>query len=414
MISVQIISTILSGERDVNKLTDLVFHFRHPERNGRKINSNERDAIKKWTDIRNTFTKPFIDKLSTVQAAGNINSSQPITVDNTYRKSSENSEVYLDPKTYIDRAKNITYKGIKVNAIYRPVEHQIKDENGLIIACISEAEGGFDTVNLYDKGIISWGIMQWTIHAGSLQGLLLFIKSKTTKSVWNEIFPNIDIDDDKNFIASGIRYSVRQKDELMKRFRGKNSGRDNFEDYDVKTMRPWAELFARAGRRYDVQVLQMEYAKKRIAEALNEKLGPSLKRLQKIKTEGKEYKFRKYIKLEATETAYDLPVRTYIGSSIKGKMLYVGMWVNNPSWAKIKFFEALNDYEKEYGKIKNTKITKMAQDRLSDIFEQVLRQTTVGNWGDKKAKAKDKKKKSRTEKLMIKFNELIAKFPGLR
>src|SRR5204863_2171878 len=49
--------------------------------------------------------------------------------------------------------------------------HGVKHSGGDVSAAIyavSNVEGRYDSVRTYDAGILSFGIMQWTLHAGSL------------------------------------------------------------------------------------------------------------------------------------------------------------------------------------------------------------------------------------------------------
>ena len=66
-----------------------------------------------------------------------------------------------------------------------------------ILGAVIDVEGNYDTVNMYDVGILSWGISQWTLHQGSLQKALYFIRTELMKQgkseLWNKLFPNVDV-----------------------------------------------------------------------------------------------------------------------------------------------------------------------------------------------------------------------------
>jgi hypothetical protein len=51
---------LAQGVRDENRLTDLVFHGRHPERGGRPLTAGERDLIREWLEIRDTQVRPLL------------------------------------------------------------------------------------------------------------------------------------------------------------------------------------------------------------------------------------------------------------------------------------------------------------------------------------------------------------------
>jgi N-acetylmuramoyl-L-alanine amidase len=52
------------GLRDVNEITNLIFFARHPEMNGRKIDSHETALAQEWIDVRDTVVRPALDRLS--------------------------------------------------------------------------------------------------------------------------------------------------------------------------------------------------------------------------------------------------------------------------------------------------------------------------------------------------------------
>jgi hypothetical protein len=58
--STAIIFAISYGIKDKNVLTDLIFHARHPERRGKRIQGNEQALVKEWWDIKNRLVEPAI------------------------------------------------------------------------------------------------------------------------------------------------------------------------------------------------------------------------------------------------------------------------------------------------------------------------------------------------------------------
>jgi hypothetical protein len=53
-------SAIRGGVQDENRLTDMVFNARHPERQGRRLQPNEQSLIKEWLDIRERLVRPAL------------------------------------------------------------------------------------------------------------------------------------------------------------------------------------------------------------------------------------------------------------------------------------------------------------------------------------------------------------------
>jgi hypothetical protein len=58
--STAIIFAISHGIKDKNILTDLIFHARHPERRGKRIQGNEQALVKEWLDIKNRLVEPAL------------------------------------------------------------------------------------------------------------------------------------------------------------------------------------------------------------------------------------------------------------------------------------------------------------------------------------------------------------------
>jgi GH25 family lysozyme M1 (1,4-beta-N-acetylmuramidase) len=61
------------GERDENRLTNLAFHARHPELQGRRLRADERSLIREWLDIRDRLTRPALSAFP----AGRVTSAIP-------------------------------------------------------------------------------------------------------------------------------------------------------------------------------------------------------------------------------------------------------------------------------------------------------------------------------------------------
>lgn len=60
--SAMVSRAIAGGERDENKLTNLVFHTRHPELGGRAIRRGERNLANEWLSIRNNIVRPALSR----------------------------------------------------------------------------------------------------------------------------------------------------------------------------------------------------------------------------------------------------------------------------------------------------------------------------------------------------------------
>ncbi|CAN5380974.1 hypothetical protein BH23BAC1_BH23BAC1_05090 [soil metagenome] len=292
-------------------------------------------------------------------------------------------------------------KGLKVNSTKRLDKDQIHNESDIIIACVSEVEGGFDTVNMYDRGIISWGIMQWTAHAGSLQKFMAYIKPKFLQNLglsnWQKAFGGLDINNNNHFTFKGEEYPVTKNNlPLIKLFR--NSNDTNLIHYNSETAKYWATVFALAGRHNFLRKMQMEYTALEIEKAVKYNLGKFLLKVKQIP------KYTEYISLKPDQLPqFERPVNAYVGNNLKTRMLYFGMWTNNPTWSIIKLFHAVESFmiRKKISNGNSQQWPSGWEKEFADEYENTLRKTTVGYWGDEKAKKN--KRESRTCKLMKRF-----------
>ena len=48
------------GERDENRLTDVIFYARHPEYQGRRIQRSEQQMAREWMAIRDSIVRPVL------------------------------------------------------------------------------------------------------------------------------------------------------------------------------------------------------------------------------------------------------------------------------------------------------------------------------------------------------------------
>src|SRR5262245_4595193 len=74
-------AAIEGGQRDENRLADLIFFARHPERDGQPLQADEQELVNEWVDILNHLVRPALvaspttsksaSTTSGVEAAGN-------------------------------------------------------------------------------------------------------------------------------------------------------------------------------------------------------------------------------------------------------------------------------------------------------------------------------------------------------
>ena len=113
--------------------------------------------------------------------------------------------------------------GVEVRSTRWIEPGDVTTRNLFILSVTQSLEGGFDSVNLYDKGVLSWGIMQWTAGTGSLPPVLTYIKRRLMQTgqarVWNKVFVAQGIDADaQGLIVYGK--PLLTSDDMRLAFRG--------------------------------------------------------------------------------------------------------------------------------------------------------------------------------------------------
>ena len=161
--------------------------------------------------------------------------------------------------------------GLLVRSTRRITRPDVGTRDLFILDITQSLEGGFDSVNMYDRGVLSWGLMQWTGRTGSLTQALVFIKRRLwatrRKRVWDKIFVANGLDADPDgLIVYGKR--LRTPQDVRVAFRGTMQiGKG-----DPKLMTHWATVMARAGRQPAVAALEVEYAGRIVDAMLDQRL----------------------------------------------------------------------------------------------------------------------------------------------
>lgn len=201
--------------------------------------------------------------------------------------------------------------GAEVHSTRYITNADVVDRDLFILQITQSLEGGFDSVNIYDRGVLSWGIMQWTAHAGSLHQCLMHVKRRLLedhhKSLWDKVFvaQGLDVDADHILVYGK---PVTDPDSARLAFRGSTKPGN----YDPKMVTHWATVFARAGRQPEIAALQEEYAGKVVDGLLEQRL------------EGLPY----HAPGRAGLTVADLA-----GNDPYAEALVFALWTNNPRHA---------------------------------------------------------------------------------
>lgn len=291
------------------------------------------------------------------------------------------------------------YRGLSTRRTrsYR-FDHDWQDR---VLAAVGTVEGGFDTVNAYDRGILSWGISQWSAHAGSLQRVLRTVKAVVGPARFATLFGGLNIDGDV-FVYRGERYSGTARISLL--FKGTTDPKR----YDDVPTRAWIVRFALAGRDPAVQRAQRMQARQELDLRLDSDVGTRLARIKrrcettsssKLTTRYRQWCARlRNMGSDDIRTGYGR-AGDYVGTNILGVTLYYGMVVNNPTWALLEFKRAidevarLNDWPTD-----PSRWPANGQAQMATGLERTLRGSRIATWGDSKAKASGRT--SRTQRLV--------------
>ena len=252
--------------------------------------------------------------------------------------------------------------------------------------------------------------MQWTLHKGSLQKALAFIRNRLTGdgrgSIWPELFPDLDIRDNQ-IVYRGEVVTTKNNRRLREIFRGS----PNRDEYDTKTASRWAALFAKAGRHPVIQRLQTDYARAEVDELLAKSMGIILAAYKRICERNPRGGTWAYVcpRLSETRETYRSrygKVSDYAGKNLKAVTLFFGMKVNNPAGAFVHLKQVIDTLASQYGSYSIGRWPAGWEAALGDEFERVLRGSTFAAWGD--AKARKARRLSRTEKLLREFKKLTS------
>ncbi|MDX1417939.1 MAG: hypothetical protein R3293_27305, partial [Candidatus Promineifilaceae bacterium] len=276
-----------------------------------------------------------------------------------------------------------------------------KYDLAVAVAADVETSGAYDKVQMYDRGILSWGIKQWTLHRGSLQKALAFIKNELAaagqNSLWTQLFPGIDIRSNK-LVVNGKTYDTPKKDgdaadlALRRLFKGSVDPKR----YDATRVNRWLERFALAGRHPAIQKLQFAYARNDLKANLNRQLGKVLR-------------YRKDIR--ASQVGSYQRIGDYIEDSPFALALFNGMETQNPKWTYRYLKRIVDRLAARNGGIYDfSRWSTNWRAEFATELQKEFAASGVACWGKRAVRTKDKCKKrtSRTDKLLRAYKKYSA------
>ena len=261
--------------------------------------------------------------------------------------------------------------GVEVRSTRWIEPRDVTTRNLFILSVTQSLEGGFDSVNVYDKGVLSWGVMQWTAATDSLPPTLIYVKRRLLQTgqgrVWDKVFVKQGLDvDGRGLIAFGKPLST--PDDMRLAFRGsKIPG-----NYDPKVATYWATVMARAGRQPAVQQFQREYAQRIVDDVLTRPLP------------GVPYHLPGHD--EAT-------VEALTGGDPYAQALIFALWTNNPRHAREYVADAAKLSRQASG---SDNPADWGDGTFREALLQRCRVSRFGNWKQRAALIEDRAQALRT------------------
>jgi len=181
-LTVEAVSRILAGERDVNTLTNLVFYAKHPKLPvGYKIQRHERDLAQQWVDIKERVIRPLLQTLGTGPVSAGAPAGPAPTVTAPMAPPRATLPPVNDDRAYRYHSKYggySRYGGGRLETRLRELRDQgklsISDGDIELLQRISHVETGgcVQALNSWDDAYMSIGFMQWPLAFGKLQRLI--------------------------------------------------------------------------------------------------------------------------------------------------------------------------------------------------------------------------------------------------
>jgi hypothetical protein len=181
-ISMQVALTIVTGQRDANTLTNLVFYAKHPELPvGYKIQRHERDLSQQWVDIKERIIRPLLQALGTGPVSGGTPAGPSPTVTAPMAPPRATPPPVNDDRAYRYHSKYggySRYGGGRLETRLRELRDQgklsISDGDIELLQRISHVETGgcVQALNSWDDVFMSIGFMQWPLVFVKLQRLI--------------------------------------------------------------------------------------------------------------------------------------------------------------------------------------------------------------------------------------------------
>jgi hypothetical protein len=250
MLTAEVAFALIAGERDENKLTNLVFYSRYPSLRNQRLSSSDPKA-KEWTHIKNGLIRPILTKISSSSSKPAIGTKVPAK-----------TKLDLDDKNFkwhppTEKRKYGGYSRYGGGRVYDELKRlrsarllSIRDEEIELLQRIAnvESNGLIQAINSWDSAFMSMGFMQWTIKFGKLQRLIA--------------------QGPKAFQRYGIELDQTRRYKMPGNERGELAIKGAETPHDLRSLE-WAKRFYAAGLDPEIIVAEVKLAMQIIEETKN-------------------------------------------------------------------------------------------------------------------------------------------------
>ena len=255
-----------------------------------------------------------------------------------------------------------------------PIPHGTTNPKEIILSVITAVETStYDDINVYDRGILTWGINQWTVHAGSLQGRL-----RTIKQAKPELFKRLFSDRGVDVDPSDTDLRIRLGDQwctTKAALRGVIKGDPKeptaeapipWTDAQLKRMERWAGVFFDAAMDGECRTYQHELAVRHYE-------GEALKKNFDNYSWAKDRRYGKFA--------------AYLDGNLLLQAMYCGLYVNNPKNAMQCLMYTIDHYVNGSGS-KDPSRWGVRPDDVGEKYIAIAGPRGLKNWPERLAKQK--------------------------
>jgi len=141
-------TAIQSGVRDENRLTDIVFNTRHPERGGQRLQPNEQQLAQEWLNIRDHLVRPALQSPSPPSPVVAPAGTHPASTTSGVEAADNTTKIIPCILKLQDQGRSISF----VQRYLRDLAHAevtaLKNAGLRIVSCFEEGATGHDATTM--------------------------------------------------------------------------------------------------------------------------------------------------------------------------------------------------------------------------------------------------------------------------